>query len=452
MTQWAHAHDNQSTTNGVYYVNQNHPSANDANPGSEALPWFTIQHAADTLQAGDTVYVRAGTYNEMVEPANSGSAGISIVYAAYPDDTVTLDGSGLALDDWSGLFALFEVDYIAISGFRLINSDSAGILVDECEHIIIEKNYTYNTVSSGIGVWGSGHVLVDGNEVELANNDGEQENITIAISHDFEVRNNHVHHGGPGGNGGEGIDIKDGSHDGVVYGNRVHNLNRVGIYVDAWDKHTYNIEVYGNVVYDIAAMGFSLASEAGGLLENIQIYNNIAYGNKYVGLWVSDCCDDLAASHPIRHIEIINNTFYNNGWESVGWGGGIGVENDEIENMIIRNNIVSQNLYFQIGVDNTAVPLNELTVEYNLIDGYRGVEEEIRGEHYVEGVARFVDPAAADFHLLPNSPAIDAGTAAGAPGADFDGVTRPQGAGYDIGAHEFVAFDSYLFLPVAFCL
>ncbi|MCP4422988.1 MAG: hypothetical protein GY803_00705, partial [Chloroflexi bacterium] len=83
-----HAHDNQSTTNGVYYVNQNHPSANDANPGSEALPWLTIQHAADTLQAGDTVYVRAGTYNEMVEPANSGSAGIPIVYAAYPDDTV----------------------------------------------------------------------------------------------------------------------------------------------------------------------------------------------------------------------------------------------------------------------------------------------------------------------------------------------------------------------------
>jgi hypothetical protein len=35
--------------------------------------------------------------------------------------------------------------------------------------------------------------------------------------------------------------------------------------------------------------------------------------------------------------------------------------------------------------------------------------------------------------LLPGSPAIDAGTATGAPATDQRGVSRPQGAGYDIG-------------------
>src|SRR5262249_52683079 len=36
-----------------------------------------------------------------------------------------------------------------------------------------------------------------------------------------------------------------------------------------------------------------------------------------------------------------------------------------------------------------------------------------------------------DFHLLATSPAIDAGTAAGAPSTDLDGNPRPVGAGVD---------------------
>jgi len=59
----------QGTT---YYVA---PDGDDSNPGTEAEPWQTIQKAADTLLAGDTVYIRAGTYSERVAPLNSGSAG-----------------------------------------------------------------------------------------------------------------------------------------------------------------------------------------------------------------------------------------------------------------------------------------------------------------------------------------------------------------------------------------
>ena len=68
----------------TYYVA---PNGSDANPGTEAQPWCTIQKAAATLIAGDTAYVKAGTYNEKVVPQNSGSPGNYITYTAYPGHT-----------------------------------------------------------------------------------------------------------------------------------------------------------------------------------------------------------------------------------------------------------------------------------------------------------------------------------------------------------------------------
>jgi hypothetical protein len=43
-----------------YYVDREHPQASDGNPGSEELPWRTIQQAAERLRAGDTVWIKAG--------------------------------------------------------------------------------------------------------------------------------------------------------------------------------------------------------------------------------------------------------------------------------------------------------------------------------------------------------------------------------------------------------
>jgi hypothetical protein len=46
--------------------------------------------------------------------------------------------------------------------------------------------------------------------------------------------------------------------------------------------------------------------------------------------------------------------------------------------------------------------------------------------------------------LLPSSPAIDAGTSTGAPSTDQRGITRPQGAGVDIGAFESVVSTAFI--------
>jgi len=188
-------------------------------------------------------------------------------------------------------------------------------------------------------------------------------------------------------------------------------------------------------VYNCSGDGITLASEQGGLLENISVYNNIIYNNRNVGITVTPNGD--VPDPPMKNIKIINNTIYNNGWNTGNdpLGGGVVVDNPNTTNLIIRNNIVSQNLNFQIAIETS---VQNLIIDFNLIDGFRGeFTEEVYGENYVEGNPKFVNNTGDDFYLQSSSPAIDNGSSAEAPGDDFDGNPRAQGAGYDIGAFEY---------------
>ena len=435
----------------VYYVAT---TGSDSNLGTIAQPWRTIQKAANTMVAGDNVYIRAGTYRERVVPQHAGSAGQYITYAAYPGETATIDGSSVTLpDDLAGLFEVSGKSYIKVSGLRVVNAgphdNNAGILVLGSSYVVVENNYTYNTVSSGIGVWGSDHVTIDGNTVEHACTDIWQECLTVASTDVFEVKNNEVFDCQE-----EGIDVKDNASNGQVYNNHVHDVQAIGIYVDAWDRHTHDIAVFQNRIHHVSTSnGIALASEMGGLLENIAIYNNLVYQNHYVGLDVSvNDSGSPDGRHPMRNLVIINNTFYDNGRDA--WGGGVLVDNPDAENVVIRNNICSQNFYFQILV-NPVVPAQALTVDHNLIDGYQGTEGEIYGDVPVTGAPRFVNPSGGDFHLWADSPAIDAGSAVDAPADDFDGRARPRDGdddgvvAYDIGAYEMPFYSEHAYLPIA---
>jgi len=65
-------------------------------------------------------------------------------------------------------------------------------------------------------------------------------------------------------------------------------------------------------------------------------------------------------------------------------------------------------------------------------NGYEGIDGNIRQDPL------FIDPDNGDFHLASESPCVNAGTSENAPDEDIDGDQRPQVAGYDIGADEFV--------------
>ena len=85
----------------AYWVDQRHPAASDANPGTRERPWRTIGRATAVLRPGDAVLVRAGVYRETVTPRTGGLPGRRITYAAYPGDDAVVTGADPVPDGWA---------------------------------------------------------------------------------------------------------------------------------------------------------------------------------------------------------------------------------------------------------------------------------------------------------------------------------------------------------------
>ena len=81
-----------------YYVST---AGNDKNRGTEEKPFRTIQKAADKMVAGDTCYVRGGTYRELVQPKHSGSKNKTIRFQAGLGEVVILSGTKPIRSRWS---------------------------------------------------------------------------------------------------------------------------------------------------------------------------------------------------------------------------------------------------------------------------------------------------------------------------------------------------------------
>lgn len=101
----------KSSVNGThsgmeYYVAK---SGSDSNDGSEARPWLTIQQAANSVQPGDTVYIKEGIYSESVELSVSGQEERNITFTHFENDRVEITAkscNGINVD----------ADYITIDG------------------------------------------------------------------------------------------------------------------------------------------------------------------------------------------------------------------------------------------------------------------------------------------------------------------------------------------------
>ncbi len=422
-----------------YYVNGQ--SGNDNASGTSLNEaWRTIQHAADMMKAGETVFITSGIYNEHVIPQASGNANQYITYTAYPGDTVIIDGSNFTGEGQylyysdRGIFDIKDKKYINVIGLTIRNSGNGGGIMCRygSSYINIENNHIYNCGATGIGAGYSRYehplatnIIAKGNVLEHCSL-YSRESLSFRSVVDFEISNNIVRDTPK-----EGIDAKSGCTNGIICNNYVSNAGAVGIYIDAGYPDalytsSHNIYVYNNVC-DSCVSSIAVASEEGCLGKDIWIYNNIL-SNAFNGNGI--IVADFGIGGRVQDIHIVNNTIYNS------FHRGIYVNHFKAGDIYIRNNICSQNRLAQIGIklpQGDTLVIDSVYIENNLIDGVN-IENGIAP---VFGNPGFVNANAGDFHLLTTSPAIDKGTAVDAPKVDFDSVSRPIGHGYDIGAYEY---------------
>lgn len=371
------------------------PTGDNGGPGSEQRPFATIQRAADSAEGLDTVKIAPGVYRERVTLIRPGAYFGRVIRfeGAGPDKTI-IDAQDLP--GWRrGIFDTAGQDYLVISGIAVQNGQCAGFSITGSWQVTIENCRSFNTTDSGIKIDKSGMVRVQGCEVEQACWHGGEESISVKRSQDVEVRDCHIHD-----TGHEGIDVKEGSKHVRIIGNHIHGTQAQGLYAEAWDSPTSDIRFENNRVHD-CLFGVAAGSECGGQLSDVWFVNNLIYNNQGPGMITADW-GDTRFKHPVKDVYFLHNTVYNNGKKD-GWGGGMVFENVEVENVVVKNNILSQNTRGQFHVIKGKLPAS-MTIKDNVIDG----PSEAVGEN-LAGTVTFVDPEHGDFTVVSGPKGMDAG-------------------------------------------
>ena len=420
------------TVSGVtYYVS---PSGDDASPGTITDPWATIQHAAEVLVAGDTLFIRGGTYNESIEVANSGDATYGhIVLSAYPGEQPIIDGTG---SEASNGLIMSGKSYIRLLGLEIRNWSGNAVWLEYCDHIEISDCEVAHAFY-GIGL--------------------------LAI-HDFELNRVTIHHfdlyGFDASAEGSNVCYNGVLNDCIAHTGRDPQQNVDGFALGHGDQHHFTLNRC--ITHDVFD-GF----DSGADNTDVTFNRCLAYDNWNTGFKVWG------------HTQMANCVCYHNGETNVelDWSGtpktatlqnctfvdagtfNIWVENSQ-DTLYMYNCIVA-------GGDNIGLAFEQMGVagyqgDYNIFhndDAERAIEVGYEDEFSLSEVSAgqwaayggqdthslavtdvgtlFGSLSAWNLHLCPGSVAIDSGMAQGAPQEDHDGNARPQGAGYDIGAYEY---------------
>ena len=367
-----------SSGSGVcYYVDA--AAGNDANQGTSAQPFRTLQKAADVVSPGDGVLVNDGIYtggSTILGISRSGTAANWIVFRAAHRWGAIIDGQ----NNSSSAGVSVSGNYIAVEGFEIRGMSRSGM-------------DAYN-----------------GNELNAA-------------SHDVRFARNHIHDIGrictDDTGGRAGIDAY--ASNMVIEENVIHDIGRLSPGEQGCAPSSTNWQNHDHGVYH-------------GVGDSLIMRNNVFYRN--VHGWSYHRYSGPGAS--ARGVYILNNTFAfpnPNGKEGQVVIAGI------TDNLVIANNVfyqpTSAGIWFDASDGGTwAGALVENNLSTNAVS-----TPSVSGVTFVGNMAntdpRLVSPSSADFHLLAGSPAIDKGITLLSVLRDLEGVLRPQGLGYDIGACEF---------------
>lgn len=137
----------------VFYVSQN---GDDNNPGTFDLPWQTITFAARQLQAGDSLIIRAGIYQEIVHFTSSGNSEHPIVVSNFEDEEVIIDGIGNTIPGVDKGIPLVSIsgDWVILRNMTVQYSGDMGVLV-QGKHVSLDNLYVHHNWSSGVIMTGN---------------------------------------------------------------------------------------------------------------------------------------------------------------------------------------------------------------------------------------------------------------------------------------------------------
>lgn len=425
------------------------PTGDDANPGTVAAPFRTLQKAVDSVSAGDVIQVRAGTYDRVQIGRRVGTQARWIRLMPYGDGEVVVRGNTAhasvyfytsACDETSTTTCqpvYWVVDGLTIRGSSNGGGDGNAVKIDTPAVKLINNKLccAFADVVK---------LVRTANDVQILNNEIWQD-ATITV---------------PGGNA-QGVDIVGADNAHVAF-NYVHDIvtnypagsdpGGIGIYAKGNSRNAI-FENNRVVNTDSHALMLGQSTDAGRLVDGpFETYDSIVRNNIVVGAdW--GCLATASSSRP----KLYNNSCYDVARtgssailvsnESTIGQAAVGVE--------IKNNIVfaaSTNARPLVGVSSDALTApSELAMESNIYWSSNGNTSFRYGNAYglsfaqwqaasgTDSTSRRVDPNFAnltDLTLAADSLAIDSGSELPAVAVDFNLDPRPQGAATDIGAYE----------------
>jgi len=399
-----------SFSQSAYYVS---PDGNDSNDGQKTETAFKIlQHAADVVNAGDSVYVLEGEYSGF-DIRTSGTELFPIVFKSA-NQNVVINFSNPVTDDGINIES---ADWVVIDGFTIINQPRAGIRIVTSDNVTIRNNYCTENYRWGIFTGFTDNILIENNTCSFSE---DEHGIYVSNSSDEPViRYNHSF-----GNNGCGIhmngDISMGG-DGIIS----------------------NAVVEGNILHDNGYGGGSAINMDG--VQGSKIFNNLAYNNHATGIAMYRI-DGAEAS---KNNKVFNNTIIqppDGRWNILITDGSTG--------NILYNNILINHHSFRGSISIDEASGQDFISDYNIVENrlsnddgssnmglneWQGFGYDLHSQIALPEEEIFVNPASGDFNILEISPATNTGTnlVSDVVLKDINNLSRPQGEGYDIGAFEF---------------
>ncbi len=228
--------------------------------------------------------------------------------------------------------------------------------------------------------------------------------------------------------GGDGIRTAQTCTNVEIRGNTVYNCGNDGI-----DARGDSVIVAGNTVSGCADNGI----KADLVSHWVRIDANWALSNG-VGIAVRDTpaftlTNNVAGDNVSSGVEL-SGTATGLVYHNTLVGSGTGVQGDGLVILSPLTAMLANNIVVSHSVGITATTGATLIVSNTLL--WANADDPVSGTAVLPNPPLFVAPAQQDYHLLADSPAVDAGIDVGVP-ADVDGDSRPVGPLPDVGADEF---------------